>query len=77
MSQERLEFAPQRDAFEERARGIDDATGLGIDAGLDRGDPVAIDADIGDGSVGQRAALYNQVETHLSPFWYGIIKALG
>ncbi|MEY9722605.1 hypothetical protein [Sinorhizobium fredii] len=42
---------------------------------FEAGDPVALDADIGDRSIGQRAPLSGR--THLSPFWYGIIKALG
>ena len=40
-----------------------------VDRRLDRGDRLAVDADVGGLAVGQDAALDEEVETHLSPFW--------
>jgi len=81
VGQQRLELPPERNAFEQRARGVDarqpvgerrihmemridkgladeiarrinDTAGFGVDTWLDCGDHLALDADIGDGSIG-------------------------
>jgi hypothetical protein len=88
----RAQLAPERDALEQGAGGVDprqavaegrvhvemrvderradevtgrvdDGAGFGAEAS-DGGDAVALNADVGDGAVGQRPALHQDVEGH-------------
>ncbi len=53
---------------DEIPRRIDDASGVGTERRRNRRNGLAGNADVGHGSVGQGAALDEEVEGHLSPF---------
>lgn len=52
-----MEMGIDKGLTDEVARGIDDTTSLRVDAWVDRGDSISLDADVGDVSIGQRAPL--------------------
>jgi hypothetical protein len=54
---------------DEIAGYVDGLPGVGADRRFDRRDPVAGNRDVGCLPIRQHAALEENVETHLSPFW--------